>query len=50
MRGMVFVNVSEDGSTAKIGGGTESGEVIAALWSHGKQTGMVPPDSILRRH
>lgn len=37
-RGMVFVNISEDGSTAVIGGGTQSGEVIAALWAQGKQT------------
>lgn len=38
MRGMVFVDVSKNGSVATIGGGTESGEVIAALWAQGKQT------------
>ncbi|KAJ0117378.1 hypothetical protein J7T55_003792 [Diaporthe amygdali] len=37
MRGMVYVHISEDGSSATIGGGTQSGEVIAALWAKGKQ-------------
>lgn len=40
MRGMVYVRISEDGSSATIGGGTQSGEVIAALWAKGKQAGM----------
>lgn len=45
MRGMVFVHISDDGSSATIGGGTESGEVIAALWAQGKQTSTFPPFS-----
>lgn len=41
MRGMAYVHVSEDGRSATIGGGTQSGEVIAALWAKGKQAGMI---------
>lgn len=37
MRGLVFVDVAADGASAVIGGGTQSGEVIAALWAVGKQ-------------
>lgn len=40
MRGMAYVHVSDDGTSATIGGGTQSGEVIAALWARGKQAGM----------
>lgn len=40
MRGMAYVRISDDGRTATIGGGTQSGEVIAALWAKGKQAGM----------
>lgn len=40
MRGMAYVHISDDGRTATIGGGTQSGEVIAALWAKGKQAGM----------
>lgn len=41
MRGMAYVHVADDGRSATIGGGTQSGEVIAALWSMGKQAGMI---------
>lgn len=41
MRGMAYIHVAEDGRSARIGGGTQSGEVIAALWSRGKQAGMI---------
>lgn len=41
MRGMSYVRISDDGRSATIGGGTQSGEVIAALWSRGKQAGTV---------
>lgn len=40
MRGMIYVHISDDGRSATIGGGTQSGEVIAALWARGKQAGM----------
>lgn len=40
MRGMVSVHIANDGRSATIGGGTQSGEVIAALWAMGKQAGM----------
>ncbi|KAI3390594.1 hypothetical protein diail_9111 [Diaporthe ilicicola] len=36
-RGMVYVHISDDGRSATIGGGTQSGEVIGALWARGKQ-------------
>lgn len=39
MRGMAYVHISADGRSATIGGGTQSGEVIAALWAKGKQAG-----------
>lgn len=38
---MAYVHVADDGRSATIGGGTQSGEVIAALWSMGKQAGMI---------
>lgn len=41
MRGMAYVHISEDGRSATIGGGSQSGEVIAALWARGKQAGIV---------
>lgn len=41
MRGMAYVRISDDGRSATIGGGTQSGEVIAALWAKGKQAGTV---------
>ncbi|KAL2286055.1 hypothetical protein FJTKL_07293 [Diaporthe vaccinii] len=37
MRGLAYIHVADDGRSATIGGGTQSGEVIAALWSMGKQ-------------
>lgn len=40
MRGLSYVNISKDGASATIGGGTETGEVISALWSQGKLAGM----------
>jgi FAD/FMN-containing dehydrogenase len=43
MRGMAYVLISDDGRTATIGGGIQSGEVIAALWARGKQAGMIRP-------
>ncbi|KAF1960484.1 FAD-binding domain-containing protein [Byssothecium circinans] len=38
MRGMNGVRIVDDGTAAIIGGGTDSGEVTAALWPQGKQT------------
>lgn len=43
MRGMSYVRISDDGRSATIGGGTQSGEVIAALWAKGKQASTVEP-------
>jgi FAD/FMN-containing dehydrogenase len=40
MRGMAYIHISDDGTAATIGGGMQSGEVIAALWAIGKQAGM----------
>lgn len=45
MRGMIYVHISADGQSATIGGGTQSGEVIASLWARGKQAGL--SDSLL---
>jgi hypothetical protein len=41
MRGAAYVRISDDGTSATIGGGTQSGEVIAALWERGKQAGTI---------
>jgi FAD/FMN-containing dehydrogenase len=41
MRQLNHVRISEDGDVAIIGGGVNVKEVVDALWSAGKQTGMV---------
>jgi hypothetical protein len=51
MRQMNGIEIAEDGTTARLGGGLLSGEVLHALWSEGKQstvgacecTGVVAP-------
>lgn len=39
MSSLNSVEISEDGKTAKVGGGALSKTVIDALWAAGKQTG-----------
>lgn len=39
MTKLAYVNVSGDGTSATIGGGSKTGGVIRALWSQGKQAG-----------
>lgn len=41
MRGMTDVRIVDDGHAATIGGGIQTGELLPALWSHGKQTGTI---------
>ena len=43
MRLLNHVHISEEGDVATIGGGVKVKEVIDALWSAGKQTGVVDP-------
>lgn len=39
MSSLTSVELSKDGQTAKVGGGTLSKAIIDALWQAGKQTG-----------